>query len=78
MIDFVTDGSEDGIGYGAHGQGSGKMPGFGLRPAEDGLLLDQRRRRAASPAPGMLTAEQIEAIVEYERAARRPTPASGG
>lgn len=26
---FIADGSEDGIGYGQNGQGSGRMPGFG-------------------------------------------------
>lgn len=42
---FVFDGSEDGVGYGNRGQGTGKMPGFGR----------------------MLTEEQIQAVVEYER-----------
>jgi mono/diheme cytochrome c family protein len=43
--DFVFDGSEDGVGYGVGGQGSGRMPGFGR----------------------MLTEEQIQAVIEYER-----------
>lgn len=42
---FVFDGSEDGVGYGVVGQGTGRMPGFGR----------------------MLTEEQIQAVVEYER-----------
>ena len=29
MIDFVSEGSVNGAGYGRQGQGSGKMPGFG-------------------------------------------------
>jgi mono/diheme cytochrome c family protein len=29
MIDFVSDGSEDGVGFGNQGQGSGRMPAFG-------------------------------------------------
>ena len=29
MIDFVTEGSVNGAGYGRQGQGSGKMPAFG-------------------------------------------------
>jgi mono/diheme cytochrome c family protein len=45
QVDFVTEGSTKGALYGNHGQGSGRMPGFGE----------------------MLTDEQIQAIVEYER-----------
>lgn len=45
QVEFVSTGSEQGIAYGRHGQGSGRMPGFGE----------------------MLTQEQIQAIVEYER-----------
>jgi mono/diheme cytochrome c family protein len=45
QVDFVGEGSENGIVYGEHGQGSGRMPGFGQ----------------------MLTPEQIQAVVEYER-----------
>ena len=65
-VAFVTDGSEDGIGYGRTGQGSGKMPGFGLRPAEGGLFWIAGGAER-EPGPGMLTQEQIEAIVAYER-----------
>jgi len=66
MLDFISQGSEDGIGYGRRGQGSGKMPGFGQRPAEDALYwLNGGVER--EPSPGMLTVEMIEAIVEYER-----------
>jgi mono/diheme cytochrome c family protein len=32
---FITDGSEFGIGYGVNGQGSGRMPGFGLTLTEE-------------------------------------------
>jgi mono/diheme cytochrome c family protein len=45
QVDFVTEGSVKGVLYGAHGQGTGRMPGF------DDMLSD----------------EQIQAIVEYER-----------
>lgn len=45
QVDFIYEGSVRGQQYGRHGQGSGRMPGFGQ----------------------MLTREQIEAIVEYER-----------
>jgi len=66
MIDFISEGSEDGIGYGTRGQGDGMMPGFGQRPAEEALywLNDGEAR---DPSPGMMTLEMIEAIVEYER-----------
>ncbi|MGH9185486.1 MAG: c-type cytochrome, partial [Acidimicrobiales bacterium] len=37
-IDFVTEGSETGVVYGEHGQGSGRMPGFGMRPPEPALF----------------------------------------
>ena len=29
MIDFIKSGSEHGKSYGAQGQGTGRMPGFG-------------------------------------------------
>jgi mono/diheme cytochrome c family protein len=45
QVDFVKEGSVKGALYGVHGQGSGRMPGFGE----------------------MLTEEQIQAVVEYER-----------
>ncbi len=66
MIDFISNGSEDGIGYGQRGQGSGKMPGFAQRPAEEALywLNDGLERE---PSAGMMTPEMIQAIVEYER-----------
>jgi mono/diheme cytochrome c family protein len=76
MIDFVTAGSEDGIGYGRRGQGSGKMPGFGQRPGEPALYwLNGGVER--EPSGGMLTAEMIEAIVEFERSLTS-TGADGG
>jgi len=39
---------------------------FGTRPAEPALSWINKGK-AREPGPGMLTAEQIEAIVEYER-----------
>lgn len=35
MEDFISNGSENGVGYGEQGQGSGKMPGFGQMLTED-------------------------------------------
>jgi mono/diheme cytochrome c family protein len=66
MIDFITDGSSNGRGYGRRGQGSGKMPGFGVRPAEPAVYwLNGGAPR--DPGPGLLTIDQIESIVDYER-----------
>ncbi len=68
MIDFITIGSENGKQYGVHGQGSGRMPGFGVSP---NAIEDVQRLRAdlagMSEDNGMLTPDQIEAIVRYER-----------
>jgi hypothetical protein len=65
-IDFVTMGSEQGKRYGVHGQGTGRMPGFGQRPAEPGVFwIDGGRDRKAGP--GMLTEDLISQIVAYER-----------
>lgn len=68
-LDFVTEGSEDGVRYGRHGQGSGKMPGFGLRPPEPALywILQGRERESG---PGMLPIDLLEQIVAYERSLR--------
>lgn len=66
MIDFISEGSVDGAGYGTRGQGDGMMPGFGMRPAEEGLYwIDGGAER--EPSPGMMTPEMIEAIVDYVR-----------
>ncbi|MGH9184012.1 MAG: c-type cytochrome [Acidimicrobiales bacterium] len=65
-VTFITDGSENGIGYGVTGQGDGLMPGFGFRPQEEALWWINGGQ-ARDPSPGVLTAEMIEAIVDYER-----------
>jgi hypothetical protein len=76
QIDFVSSGSEAGKRYGLHGQGSGKMPGFGLRPAEPGVETFQgspgqlfwiNGGKDRPAGPGMLPTDLIEAIVAYER-----------
>jgi mono/diheme cytochrome c family protein len=72
MIDFITEGSELGVQYGIHGQGTGRMPGFGAIPSE---LEDIERLRpdlVEFADEGMLTPEQIEAIVLYERSLGNP------
>ena len=35
MVDFISNGSENGVGYGEQGQGSGKMPAFGQMLTEE-------------------------------------------
>jgi hypothetical protein len=65
-IDFVTEGSEDGKRYGVHGQGSGKMPGFGQRPGEPALFWINKGKER-EPGPGQLPIDLIEKIVDYER-----------
>jgi len=77
QIDFVTDGSEDGKKYGVHGQGSGKMPGFGQTPAQpanyvaaDGTAVNVfyiNNGKDREPGPGMLPPDLIQKIVDYER-----------
>jgi mono/diheme cytochrome c family protein len=77
MIDFVSQGSELGVGYGTRGQGSGKMPGFAQRPGEDALYW-LSGGAAREPGPGMLTAEMVEEIVAYERELESPAQSGGG
>lgn len=56
--DFITNGQVIGQAYGAGGSGgNGQMPGFGPR-TDDDLEVTY---------PGMLTQNQIDAIVAYER-----------
>ncbi|HKY15127.1 MAG TPA: cytochrome c [Microthrixaceae bacterium] len=61
QFNLVMAGSEDGRIYGANHQGSGRMPGFGLNPNQGDTTVPQ-----LGPA-GMLTPEQVWAIVVYER-----------
>lgn len=62
-FNLVWTGTEFGVGYGANGQGDGMMPGFGLNASEGS---EEVAARDFGPA-GMLSAEQIWAIVNYER-----------
>ncbi len=61
MLEFVTLGSANGQRYGVHGQGSGRMPGFGDNPDDKADLDDDEL------GDGMLTEEMIRKIVQYER-----------
>ncbi len=70
---FITQGSKNGQAYGAFGQGDGggQMPGFGACWAEDNAILPRiqsdRIEGHCEGRSGILTTEQIEAIVAYER-----------
>ncbi|MCU0269673.1 MAG: cytochrome c [Acidimicrobiales bacterium] len=62
QVDFVSQGSQQGKGYGRGGMGSGQMPGFGLNPTAEG-----DEETTLVPDQVMYTPEQVEAVVEYER-----------
>jgi cytochrome c553 len=80
QIDFVTTGSESGKKYGVHGQGTGRMPGFGSSPEQpqtytspDGnpiTVFYENNGKVVDPGPGMLPIDLVEKIVEYERSLR--------
>jgi mono/diheme cytochrome c family protein len=61
QFNLVMNGTEEGKLYGANHQGSGNMPGFGLNANNGDDTVPQ-----LGP-DGMLTAEQVYAIVIYER-----------
>jgi hypothetical protein len=80
-VAFITEGSEQGIRYGTTGQGDGLMPGFGHRPAEDAVYWingGEPRDPGPEPTSGMLTQDQIEAIVAYERELTSPPAEEDG
>ena len=60
QAEFVTTGSELGVGFGNARSGSGGMPGFGGRVDDLDVVGVVERSR-------ILTPEQIDAIVAYER-----------
>lgn len=72
QVDFVCSGSDEGKLYGRQGQGSGRMPGFCSTPeekADNPLEVGVNKKDASDPVKvgGMLTKQQVEAIVRYER-----------
>lgn len=76
QIDFVSLGSANGKRYGVHGEGTGRMPGFGQRPPEPavetfqgspGLLFWINGGKDRPAGPGMLPNDLIEELVAYER-----------
>ena len=73
QTDFICQGSENGKLYGANGQGTGRMPGFCQTPEiiseSTHFEVAVKTKEASNPdeVGGMLSKEQVEAIVEYER-----------
>ncbi len=74
QTEFVCAGSEDGQLYGRNGQGTGRMPGFCQTPEVVANVLETGEVGVEDEEPsdpdtvgGMLTKEQVEAIVAYER-----------
>ena len=72
QTDFVCLGSADGVRYGRHGQGTGRMPGFCItpetKPNPDNYEVNIIAKDSGLPEDGaMLTQEQVQAVVEYER-----------
>ncbi len=68
QVAFVTTGATKGQVYGVQGQsGAGMMPGYGENPNVNPPLLPGPKVFPMDPAQVMLTPEQIEAVVEYER-----------
>ncbi len=69
--DFVSSGSENGVKYGSFGQGDGggQMPSFGECVGDrDASERDRiKRNDFCGERAGLLTDEQISAIVAYER-----------
>ncbi len=72
QTDFVCTGSSEGVQYGRHGQGTGRMPGFCITPDVKPNLENREvgidAVDAGVPEDGaMLTEDQVRAVVEYER-----------
>ena len=72
QVDFVCNGSDDGVRYGAGGIGSGRMPGFCVTPPtklnpENGEVGVTAKDAGTAEQGAMMTQDQVRAIVEYER-----------
>ena len=60
LLDFIAEGTREGLLYGQRGQGTGRMPGFGDNPDDPDDLDDD------VPGDGMFTDEMICAVAKYE------------
>jgi len=71
--DFVCLGSDQGQRYGSNGQGTGRMPGFCITPEEkddpgaSGEVGVTPQDQGTADTGGMLTEDDVQKIVEYER-----------
>jgi len=78
MVNFITNGSIDGVRYGNYGQGDGggQMPAFG--DCVGGRDAGERDElfELCNDKTGMLTQDQIAAIVAYERSLAAGAPAA--
>lgn len=76
QTDFVCTGSEQGVRYGATGQGTGRMPAFCITPGykinpENGEVGIAPFDSGTAEEGAMMTQAQVRAIVEYERSLGR-------
>ena len=60
LMDFLDEGTREGLLYGQRGQGTGRMPGLGDNPDDPDDLDDD------IPGDGMFTNEMICAVAKYE------------
>ncbi|MET0903182.1 MAG: cytochrome c, partial [Acidimicrobiales bacterium] len=60
LMDFLAEGTRNGLLYGQRGQGTGRMPGLGDNPDDDDDLDDDL------PGDGMFTNEMICSVAKYE------------
>ena len=59
-MDFLDEGTREGLLYGQRGQGTGRMPGLGDNPDDPDDLDDDL------PGDGMFTDEMICSVAKYE------------
>ncbi|MCA9546916.1 MAG: cytochrome c [Myxococcales bacterium] len=76
QVDFVCQGSAQGVRYGRSGMGTGRMPGFCITPetklnAENGEVGITPKDSGLASDGAMLTQEMVRSIVEYERSLSR-------
>ncbi len=76
QVDFVCNGSDQGIRYGQNGQGTGRMPGYCITPGykinpDNGEVGIDPKDTGTADSGAMMSQEQVRAIVEYERSLAR-------
>lgn len=76
QVDFVCNGSDQGVRYGQNGQGTGRMPGYCITPGykinpENGEVGIDPKDTGTADSGAMMSQDQVRAIVEYERSLAR-------